>query len=80
MAELTIEDFKQVYCEFTKRESPDIAIGDRLDSLNLDSLAILEIIGLLEERSGGEVDEDDLVDLETFADLLRIVNAASTAS
>ncbi|NRA39034.1 MAG: acyl carrier protein [Planctomycetes bacterium] len=76
MAALSINDFKQVYCEFTKRESPNISEGDRLDTLNLDSLAMLEVIGLLEEKAGVEVDEDDLVELETFADLLRVVNSA----
>ncbi len=79
MSVVTIEDFKEVYAEFTKKAAPDVAETDKIETLNLDSLAMLEIIGLLEERAGKEVDEDDLADLQTFADLLRIVNEAEEA-
>ena len=76
---VSVQDFKEVYTEFTKKDQPDIADSDRLDSLNLDSLAMLEIIGLLEQRAGREVDEDELADIQTFADLIRIVNEAEVA-
>ena len=79
MSAVTIEDFKAVYAEFTKKAAPEVVETDKIESLNLDSLAMLEIIGLLEERAGKEVDEDDLADLQTFADLLRIVNEAEEA-
>ncbi len=76
---VTLQDFKEVYAQFTKKDQPDVSEGDRLDSLNLDSLAMLEIVGLLEERAGREVDEDELADLQTFADLIRVVNEAEEA-
>lgn len=76
MPAVTIDDFKDVYAEFTKKDAPEVSESDKLESLNLDSLAMLEIVGLLEGRAGREVDEDDLVDLQTFGDLLRVVNEA----
>lgn len=76
---ISLQDFKEVYAQFTKKDQPNISEADRLDSLNLDSLAMLEIVGLLEERAGREVDEDELADLQTFGDLVRIVNEADEA-
>ena len=76
MPAVTIQDFKEVYAEFTRKDAPEVAETDKLETLNLDSLAMLEIVGLLEGRAGREVDEDDLVDLQTFGDLLRVVNEA----
>ncbi len=73
---ITVDDFRAALAEFTKRPAPPVGEADTLASLQLDSLAMLEIIGLLEERHGVEVDEDDLVDLKGVADLLRVLNAA----
>ncbi len=76
---ITVDDFRAALAEFTKRPAPPVAEGDTLSSLQLDSLAMLEIIGLLEEQHGVEVDEDDLVDLKSVADLVRVLNAAKKA-
>jgi len=69
-------DLQTVIAEFTKRPAPDLADGDTLSKLNLDSLALLEIIGMLEDRHDVQVDEDDLVNLKTVGDLLRVLNNA----
>ncbi len=74
-----IDDFRAAMSDFTKRPAPPVADGDTLASLRLDSLAMLEIIGQLEERLGVAVDEDDLVDLKTVGDLLRVLNASPKA-
>lgn len=76
MARVTIDDFRAALSEFTKRPAPPIGEQDTLASLQLDSLAMLEIIGILEGRFDVEVDEDDLVDLKSVGDLLRVLNAA----
>jgi len=70
-------DLQQAIADFTKRPAPALQDGDTLASLNLDSLALLEIIGMLEDRHGVQVDEDDLVDLKNVADLLRVLNNAA---
>jgi acyl carrier protein len=74
---ITVDDFRAALAEFTKRPAPPVQEGDTLASLQLDSLAMLEIIGLLEDQHGVEVDEDDLVDLKQVGDLLRVLNAAT---
>ncbi len=76
---ITVEDFRIALADFTKRPAPAVSEADTLASLQLDSLAMLEIIGLLEETHRVEVDEDDLVDLKTVADLVRVLNAAKKA-
>lgn len=73
---INLEDFKDVYVQYTRRERPEISETDKLESLNLDSLAMLEIVGELEKKAGREVDEDELADLQTFGDLIRIINEA----
>jgi acyl carrier protein len=70
-------DLKQAIADFTKRPAPELKDEDTLGNLNLDSLALLEIIGMLEDRHGVQVDEDDLVDLKNVGDLLRILNNAA---
>lgn len=70
-------DLQQAIADFTKRPAPPLQDSDTLASMNLDSLALLEIIGLLEDRHGVQVDEDDLVDLKNVADLLRVLNNAA---
>ena len=76
---IAIDDFRSAMSDFTKRPAPPVAAGDTLANLHLDSLAMLEIIGQLEERFGLAVDEDQLVDLKTVGDLLRVLNAAPKA-
>jgi len=76
MASVTVDDFRSALAEFTKRPAPAVNETDTLASLHLDSLAMLEIIGMLEQKFEVEVDEDDLVDLKSVGDLLRVLNAA----
>lgn len=70
-------DLQNAITEFTKRPAPDLKDADTLSSLNLDSLALLEIIGMLEDQHGVQVDEDDLVDLTNVGDLLRVLSNAA---
>lgn len=74
---ITVDHFRTALAEFTKRPAPAVSEADTLASLQLDSLAMLEIIGLVEDQHGVAVDEDDLVDLKTVGDLLRVLNAAA---
>jgi len=76
MPAVTVADFAAALSEFTKRPAPVVGEQDTLASLHLDSLAMLEIIGRLEDRFAITVDEDDLVDLKRVGDLLRVLSAA----
>jgi acyl carrier protein len=73
---VTSADLAAAIADFTKRPAPTLADGDTLASLRLDSLALLEIIGTIEDRFAIQVDEDDLVDLKNVDDLLRVLNRA----
>lgn len=77
---VTTADLATAIAEFTKRPAPTLHEGDTLASLHLDSLALLEIIGSVEDRFAVQVDEDDLVDLKNVGDLLRVLNQAPKRS
>jgi len=74
---ITHADLQNAIAEFTKRPAPEISDADTLAKLNLDSLALLEIIGMLEDRHEVQVDEDDLVNLKSVGDLLSVLNKAA---
>ena len=77
MVDHTIEELKGIVAEKLdmniKREQidPDAALLG--DGLNLDSLAIVELITLTEEHFGIEYGEDDL-NMESFANLRSLAN------
>ena len=73
---VTTGDLAAAISDFTKRPAPTLNDTDTLASLRLDSLALLEIIGSVEEKFSIQVDEDDLVDLKNVGDLLRVLNQA----
>ncbi len=73
---VTTTDLAAAIADFTKRPAPVLNEADTLPSLRLDSLALLEIIGNIELRFSIQVDEDDLVDLKSVGDLLRVLNKA----
>lgn len=73
---VTTADLAKAIADFTKRPAPVLSEADTLASLRLDSLALLEIIGTVEDTFGIQVDEDDLVDLKNVGDLLRVLNKA----
>ena len=73
---VTTADLATAIADFTKRPAPTRGEADTLASLRLDSLALLEIIGTVEDKFAIQVDEDDLVDLKNVGDLLRVLNKA----
>ena len=46
-----------------------------IDDLGLDSVSVLEFVGLIEERIGRHIAEEELGALETFGDLVDLVRA-----
>ncbi|HKN55623.1 MAG TPA: acyl carrier protein [Amycolatopsis sp.] len=74
---LTIEDLKQVLRQCGVDESVDLD-ADILDvemaELGYDSLAVLEILARLQQRSGTVIPEDAVADLVTPRLLLDYVN------
>jgi acyl carrier protein len=46
-----------------------------IDDLGLDSVSVLEFVGLLEERLGRQIAEEELGLLETFGDLVDLVRS-----
>ena len=64
---------KQVFMEVAKVDSLSLDGDCRLDSLDLDSLALLEIIYELEERLNASLDDLQLQQLQTMADFIHAV-------
>ncbi len=62
----------------TRREEfATIALTTRIDDLALDSIAIMEMIGVLEDRLGTTWPEDELVKAQTLTDLAKLITQSS---
>jgi len=58
--------------------APDISLDTRLDELGLDSLAIMEVLGAIEQEYHVRFVEESLFEIETCRDLLEYVETAGS--
>lgn len=66
--------FKQVAAQVDKRQKFDHVTGDSVISeLGIDSLSMMQIVGEMELRLDIMIPDEDLVELVTIADLVRVV-------
>jgi acyl carrier protein len=68
--------FKQVATEVDKREFPHIAPEATIADLGIDSLAMMQIVSEMEQRLDVTVADEDLVELTTVADVVRLLERA----
>jgi acyl carrier protein len=65
--------FKQVATEVDKREFRDVTGESIITELGIDSLAMMQIVGEMELRLNIMIPDEDLVELVTVADLVKVV-------
>ena len=65
--------FKQVAIEVDKREFRDVTGESVITDLGIDSLSMMQIVGEMELRLNIMIPDEDLVELVTVADLLKVV-------
>jgi acyl carrier protein len=65
--------FKQVATEVDKREFSDVTGESVISDLGIDSLSMMQIVGEMELRLNVMIPDEDLVELVTVADLLKVV-------
>jgi acyl carrier protein len=63
-----------------KAEFADVRAETKIDDLALDSIALMEMIGVVEDRVQTTFDEKDLARVQRVADLVRLVHAGSGAA
>jgi len=65
--------FKQVAAEVDKREFSGITAESVISDLGIDSLSMMQIVGEMELRLDIMIPDEDLVELVTVSDLLKVV-------
>ena len=65
--------FKQVATEVDKREFRDITGDSVITDLGIDSLSMMQIVGEMELRLNIMIPDEDLVELVTVGDLVKVV-------
>ena len=65
--------FKQVATEVDKREFADVTGESVITDLGIDSLSMMQIVGEMEHRLDIMIPDEDLVELVTVADLVKVV-------
>jgi len=65
--------FKQVATEVDKREFKDVTGESIITELGIDSLSMMQIVGEMELRLNIMIPDEDLVELVTVADLVKVV-------
>ena len=65
--------FKEVATEVDKREFRDVTGDSVITDLGIDSLSMMQIVGEMELRLNIMIPDEDLVELVTVADLLKVV-------
>ena len=65
--------FQQIAAEVDKREFRDVSGESIITDLGIDSLSMMQIVGEMELRLGIMIPDEDLVELVTVGDLLKVV-------
>ena len=65
--------FKQVATEVDKREFRDVTGESIITELGIDSLSMMQIVGEMELKLNIMIPDEDLVELVTVLDLVKVV-------
>ena len=65
--------FQQVATEVDKREFGNVTGESVITDLGIDSLSMMQIVGEMELRLNIMIPDEDLVELVTVADLVKVV-------
>jgi acyl carrier protein len=65
--------FREVAESVDKKKFAGIALDAQIASLGIDSLSMMQIVGEMEQRLEIMIPDEDLVQMKTVGDLLRVV-------
>ena len=65
--------FRQVASQVDKRDFPQVTGESVISDLGIDSLSMMQIVGEMELRLNITIPDEDLVELVTVADLVKVV-------
>ena len=65
--------FKQVAKEVDKRDFPEVTGDSVISDLGIDSLSMMQIVGEMELKLDIMIPDEDLVELVTVGDLVKVV-------
>lgn len=68
-----IQLFKDAVREVENKELGDLTAATALTELGLDSVATMEVIGVMEERLNVQFPDEDLANLSSMGDLTALV-------
>lgn len=69
-----IKLFKRAAWEIDQREFDDIDPGTKIADLGIDSVALLEIFGEIEDELDVHLPDDELANVTTLRDLTRLIS------
>ncbi len=73
-----IELIKNALCQAAPKKAADFAnltMEQKLDSLGLDSIAVMEMVGFVEEHLDVTFNDEELTDVEHIGDLANLIRA-----
>lgn len=68
-----LQIFREVAQAVDKKKLDHVAADAEIGSLGIDSLSMMQIVGEMEQRLEIMIPDEDLVQLKTVGDLLRVV-------
>jgi len=71
--EEALELFRAAVREVDNKPIANITLDSELGELGLDSVATMEVVGVLEEKLDVQFKDEDLADLLSVGDLVRLV-------
>ncbi len=78
--ETLLREFEICASEAARRSISGVDANKPIADLGIDSVAALEVVGLLEDRLGIHIPDDQLATMVTVDDLLRCVEKARGSS
>jgi acyl carrier protein len=71
-----IDLFKKAVWEVDQKKLDGLKPDDTISSLGIDSVAMMEVIGYLEDELGNHLSDESLAGVETVGDLARVLAQA----
>ena len=72
--------FEKAVWEVDQKRFDNLQPSAKISSLGIDSVAMLEVIGYLEEELEIHLSDEQLADIETVGDLTDVISRASAAA
>ena len=72
--------FKTAVWEIDQKKLEDLKVEDKISALGIDSVAMLEVIGYLEDELDIHLPDEKLANVETVGDLAAVITQEQRAA